>query len=313
MNFDNEKERHSPRSPIKNKHNAVMVNITAAQSTAAENTFSGYLKDAFLVSPSTMINSSRTPTNRPSAFQGDETSLKTWTIEEDTRLLSTYHQLISDPLVTPFTGSVPPVGLSHRIARTFRNTFISNRSTRAIRQRLVSLCTTVNKDKCLATQGHISSLSAYTFTTPIPMHFSPAEISTPKQQSSKRKLDEPLQSSSRKRVLHFEQPTQASEPVTPIASFQQPDLLLFPGYEAGTRSVDTASYTIKSPPPANRFACFPSPVSFDQQQVQESSRQRPLPAISEAMTKMSMITANCCDIPSDVDYSYTGLGSPFSF
>lgn len=67
--------------------------------------------------------------SKPSRIFTSFTALPTkphWTIEQDNHIWNTYQMYLSDPTITPFKtvpGSLPPLGVCHRVAREARRTW----------------------------------------------------------------------------------------------------------------------------------------------------------------------------------------------
>lgn len=81
-----------------------------------------FLPHSINIIPDTPTKSSRPFRHIPSTFS----TKARWTVEQDNHLWNTYQLYLSDPTITPFKtvpGSLPPLGVCHRVAREARRTW----------------------------------------------------------------------------------------------------------------------------------------------------------------------------------------------
>ncbi|KAJ9220539.1 hypothetical protein DTO169C6_7052 [Paecilomyces variotii] len=81
-----------------------------------------------------------------------------WTVEMDNHLWNTYQIYLQDPTITPFKmtpGSIPPLGVSHRVAREAKRTWprVKRKSDRPQRSGLSQMSTTDDATFCAEAQA----------------------------------------------------------------------------------------------------------------------------------------------------------------
>ncbi|KAL4948753.1 hypothetical protein BDW69DRAFT_87401 [Aspergillus filifer] len=83
------------------------------------------------LTPKQTLDTSPLSANRTDKHRKATKTKERWTLEMDNHLWNTYQLYIQDPTITPFKmtpGSIPPLGVTHRVARQAKRTWESKRS-----------------------------------------------------------------------------------------------------------------------------------------------------------------------------------------
>ncbi|KAL4929359.1 uncharacterized protein BDV17DRAFT_74205 [Aspergillus undulatus] len=78
------------------------------------------------LTPKKTTDASPLPANLPNQRRNPTNAKERWTIEMDNHLWNTYQLYIQEPTITPFKmtpGSIPPLGVTHRVARQAKRTW----------------------------------------------------------------------------------------------------------------------------------------------------------------------------------------------